>query len=127
MKFLLIFAVVLIFFYCYGSKKKQDTKQDRKKLDPEYVESELSFNDIVAYFKTKSLKKDIDTPFMAKINDPKISKIFDIKVPNGYDAILLGTYKDQKDQYENIKLIFAKSLDQKIKDALGADSMVVLS
>ena len=119
-----------------------------------FVEAEtVVFTDVVAYFKGLSLIKGQDTPFVAKANAEElkptieaITKIEEEGTPskeNGEPSLeenpvytskdfndttlFLGTLNEKNGEVENVKIIIAESFDEKTKDVLGNESLVVLN
>ena len=113
----------------------------------------IVFTDVVAYFKGLSLIKGQDTPFVAKANAEElkptieaITKIEEEGTPskeNGEPSLeenpvytskdfndttlFLGTGNEKNGEVENVKIIIAESFDEKTKDVLGNESLVVLN
>ena len=113
----------------------------------------IVFTDVVAYFKGLSLIKGQDTPFVAKANAEElkptieaITKIEEEGTPskeNGEPSLeenpvytskdfndttlFLGTLNEKNGEVENVKIIIAESFDEKTKDVLGNESLVVLN
>lgn len=113
----------------------------------------IVFTDVVAYFKGLSLIKGQDTPFIAKANAEElkptieaITKIEEEGTPskeNGEPSLeenpvytskdfndttlFLGTLNEKNGEVENVKIIIAESFDEKTKDVLGNESLVVLN
>ncbi len=130
-------AALILGFYQYGKKVRAqkgetnasapETKTRNMDIQPEYVEGMLSFADVIGYFKSLSLKKDEDTPFMAKATCQKLKDVIKVTVPSGYEALLIGVYGENVNELKHAKLIFARSLDERIVNTLGNEELVVLS
>lgn len=138
--FLLGLSGVAYFFYQRGSKKmrnkaKESNSIDSKKIydvsscDVEVCEGELKMDDIIAFFKLKQLNPESDVPVL--IQDP--SEVFeghlepqDMFFKEGYVTIFAGVYNQEKDVLEG-SFFTAKSLDDKLKEAIGNDKLVTLS
>lgn len=132
---------------CYSYKKglfKKRTKSIKpmSNLSIKQIEGTLSFGDVVGWFKTLSLDKEKDTPFIAladKLEDMITSyfKSDNIIVypplPDGIfedqdkKRLLLGVYDEKNDEVSNALLLVADSFDSKTLEVLGEESLVVLS
>ena len=106
----------------YGYRKKKSGKAG---LSPDVVEEivknlrvekvdKLSLADVVNYFKGLSLKKDIDVPFVC------------ITAAKGTKAYLLATYNESSGQVEHCTLLSPKAIDEKLKETMGSEQLVVL-
>lgn len=132
---------------CYSYKKglfKKKTKSIKpmSNLSIKQIEGTLSFGDVVGWFKTLSLDKEKDTPFIAladKLEDMITSyfKSDNIIVypplPDGIledqnkKRLLLGVYDEKNDEVSNALLLVADSFDAKTLEVLGEEALVVLS
>ena len=83
----------------------------------------LKMDDVVSYFKGKSLVKDRDIPFIATVEGFKTI----VSVPNKDNGFILGIYNDSTDVISDIKLIYAKSVDENFKTAVGNRKLIVLT
>lgn len=106
-----------VIYYAFGKKKSR--KAD---LSPEAVDEivkglraetvdRLTLADVVNYFKGLSLKKDIDVPFIC-ITTAK--------------AYLLATYNESSGQVEHCTLLSPNTIDDKLKETMGSEQLVVL-
>lgn len=113
-------AVIVAFYYVYRKKKSGKTG-----LSPDIVEElvknlrvekvdRLSLSDVVNYFKGLSLKKDIDVPFIC------------ITTAKGAKAYLLATYNESSGQVEHCTLLSPNTIDDKLKETMGSEQLVVL-
>lgn len=119
---LFIGAVVIgaaYFFYRYG----------KKTMSAETVE-ELSIGDIAAFYKSKSLRKGIDVPFVATkvffAKEKSLAKIIP-EAPIGYNTIVLGVMNKETNKTNLEKIIFTKALDSTIAEKLKENGLVVLN
>lgn len=83
----------------------------------------LKMDDVVSYFKGKSLVKDRDIPFIATVEGFKTI----VSLPNKDNGFILGIYNDSTDVVSDIKLIYAKSVDENFKTAVGNKKLIVLT
>ncbi len=83
----------------------------------------LKMDDVVSYFKGKSLVKDRDIPFIATVEGFKTI----VSLPNKDNGFILGIYNDSTDVISDIKLIYAKSVDENFKTAVGNKKLIVLT
>lgn len=84
---------------------------------------ELKMADVVSYFKGKALVKGRDIPFVATIAG--FSKI--VSLPNKENGFILGVYNESVDELTDVRLIYAKSMDEKFKSVIGNEQLVVLN
>lgn len=94
-------------------------------LVAKFINGVLSFFDYVLdYFKGLRLRKGRDIPFIADEN-----KIADLihSAPTKNVGIFEATYNEDIDELENYRALEADELDQKFKDVLGNEKLVVLS
>lgn len=96
----------------------------RKKIisTSENVE-ELRMADVVSFFKSKSLVEGRDIPFVATVAG--FSKV--VSLPNKENGYILGIYNEANDDLTEIKLIYAKTVDEKFKSVIGNEQLVVLT
>ena len=84
---------------------------------------ELRMADVVSFFKSKSLVKGRDIPFVATAAG--FSKV--VSLPNKENGYILGIYNEANDDLTEIKLIYAKTVDEKFKSVIGNEQLIVLS
>lgn len=84
---------------------------------------ELRMADVVSFFKSKSLVKGRDIPFVATAAG--FSKV--VSLPNKENGYILGIYNEVNDDLTEIKLIYAKTVDEKFKSVIGNEQLVVLT
>lgn len=130
--FFIGFCAIIIFFYWYGSKKKREGQSKIYNIADsleEVCDGELNFEDVIAYFKTLNLNSQEDVPLIAQ--NPSDNIFSGIIAPkkkfekDGYKALFLGVYNKKTDVLSG-KMVYAKSLDSKIKETLGKESFVTL-
>lgn len=116
---LVLVVVALAIVVYFVMKKKRSAKAELssdlveeivKGLSAERIER-LSLSDVVNYFKSLSLKNGVDTPFVC-ITDAK--------------AYLLATYNESSGQVEHCKLLYPNMIDDKLKETMGNEKLVVL-
>lgn len=79
---------------------------------------------VVGYFRNLNLKPQIHVPFMANLDSFKQ----ELKnVPVKKVGIFQGVFNEQTNEFEHINQVEADSLDQKTKEVLGREELVVLS
>lgn len=95
-------------------------------IKEETIEGTITLDDIVGLFKQQSLNPKEDTPFIAKGD---LRKFFsNVKIDKeGYKTILVGTYRNKKEECNPLILIHAKDFDDKIVEVFGNENLVVLS
>ena len=130
-------CAVIVFFLLKQKQKKQEGKKTYKtsskifQQEDVVVEAEtVVFTDVVVYFKNLSLTKGRDIPFIAKANSKELQEVVSVikKTEDFNDTtLLLGTLNEETNKVENIKIIIAKSFDDKTKEVLGNESMVFLN
>ena len=124
----LVFCAALL---TYSSRKKKgiinlDTIEKKK------IDGELSFDNVIGWFKTLHLNKVTDTPFIA---NPKhldfLNNKYGVKcnfqLLENKEYLLLGVYKEKEEELIHSLLIEANSIDNKTKEVLGKEALVVLS
>lgn len=81
-------------------------------------------HEVVDYFKKLLLDPKKHTPFIANMNSFKeILK----NAPVKNVGLFQGVYNQQTDKFENLQQIEADGLDQKTKDVLGKEDLVILN
>ena len=79
---------------------------------------------VVGYFRNLNLKPQIHVPFMANLDSFKQ----ELKnVPVKKVGIFQGVFNEQTNEFEHINQVEADSLDQKTREVLGREELVVLS
>lgn len=114
-------ALVGVAYYSY-QRRKSKKNLPKKELIDELVSNfdaenviKLSLSDVVNYFKSLSLKKGKDIPFIAVASKDEV-KLY-----------LLASYNEETDEVENYKLIAPESIDDKLINVIGNEALVVLS
>lgn len=122
---IVIIAVVVGGIVYYQYKKRADVQ-----LNEEVVDTELSMDDVVSFFKMQKLDQKRHIPFMANGDCAKFRKLFHAPYPKakeGYCSLMIGVYDENTQEIIISKLIHAKSLDNKIIEALGNENLIVLN
>ena len=104
-------------------KDKIDESLKKKIVSSSENVEELRMADIVSFFKSKNLVKDRDIPFVATVAG--FSKV--VSLPNKENGYILGIYNAAKDDLTEIKLIYAKTVDEKFKSTIGNEQLIVLT
>lgn len=119
-------AIGGILYYFY--KRGESLRYFRITPDnSETIEGELKLADIVAFLRLQKIDASIHVPFVANLNDLRVKSIVRGVTKSGYEAIFVGVYCSKNDNIDIYKAFFAKSLDEKLKDILGNETLVVLS
>lgn len=123
-------AIGGVVFFVLRSKTKSKSFNDRisdslkkKILSTSENVDELRMSDVVSYFKGKALVKDRDIPFIATVAG--FSKV--VSIPNKDNGYILGVYNESADELTDVRLIYAKSVDEKFKSVIGNEQLIVLS
>jgi len=116
-------AVALILKF----RKKPKNGQEEIEYSTSVVDDVLRMSDVVAYFKSLSLNQDLHTPFLALELDVLqyiISKEDFHK--EGYKTIVLGVYEETLDRLKYTRVVYCKDFDEKLKEIMGEEKLVVL-
>lgn len=105
-------------------KDKIDESLRKKIISTSENVDELRMTDVVSFFKSKNLVKGQEIPFIATVAG--FSKVVS-GLPNKENGFILGVYNEKNDDLTEIKLIYAKSVDEKINSTIGKESLVVLA
>ncbi|MBQ7711315.1 MAG: hypothetical protein IJT39_05750 [Bacteroidales bacterium] len=126
----IILGIAAIGGAAYYSYKKKSVGQFLTS-NVKVIDGTLDFNDVVAYFKSKNLKKGSDVPFIARDGAmgqfvKKTHKRFpEGKV--GYLTIVLGVYNEVDEKVTHGQILYVKELDERIKEVFGNEELIVLS
>lgn len=126
----IIFGIAAIGGAAYYIYKKKSVGQFLTS-NVKVIDGTLDFNDVVAYFKSKNLKKGSDVPFIARDGAmgqfvKKTHKRFpEGKV--GYLTIVLGVYNEVDEKVTHGQILYVKELDERIKEVFGNEELIVLS
>ena len=104
-------------------KDKIDDSLRKKIISTSENVDELRMADVISFFISKNLVKDRDIPFVATVAG--FSTV--VSLPNKENGYILGIYNEVKDDLTEIKLIYAKSVDEKFKSTIGNEQLVVLT
>lgn len=102
-------------------------KNSFKVTNIDVTDSTLTFDDLIGYYKSLKLSKGEDTPFLANGNGEKIRKIIgeqNFPHKEGYAPIFAGVFRGK--EIIDHKLIYAKDIDEKIKELLKDNDLVAL-
>lgn len=122
---IVIIAVVVGGIVYYKFKKRVEIQFNEEVLD-----TELSMDDVISFFKMQKLDQERHIPFIANGNCVKFRKLFHAQYPKakeGYCSLMIGVYDDKTQEIIVNKLIHAKSLDNKIIEALDNENLVILN
>lgn len=131
-------------YYSYKKglfQKQTKSVKPMSNLSVKQIEGTLSFGDVVGWFKSLSLDKEKDTPFIALADQVKeITSYFKSDniivyppLPDGIledqdkKRLLLGVYDEKSQEVSNAMLLVADSFDAKTLEVLGEEKLVVLS
>lgn len=84
------------------------------------------FKEVVNYLKNLPLIKGRDTPFIVDTNASEFKEMLK-RAPVKDCGIFTGTYNEQTDEIENGKMVEADALDERTKQVLDGESLVVLN
>ena len=88
------------------------------------IEGKVNFQDIVAWFKSLSLDKNKDIPFIAKADLFKDMLNYETK-KNA--ALFVGVFNEEKNEIIHAQIIEADSFDDQTLEVLGKESIVILN
>lgn len=123
---IVIIAVAAVGGIVYFQFKKKSNIQ----LNEEVVDTELSMDDVISFFKMQKLDPKKHIPFIANGDCAEFRKLFHAPYPKakeGYCSLLIGVYDEKTQEIIVNKLIHAKLLDKKIIEILGNEKLVVLN
>ena len=117
-------------YYMYKKGRKSVVPQIDGSLDgikPEEVDK-LNMSDVAAYFRGIQLKKGVDVPFIANAEAPLVRDILkNVSYPATGTTFVLGSLNENTNNIENCRLIVAKEVGKDVVEAMGQDSLIVLS
>lgn len=109
---------------------RQKNLQKNVHLNEEVIDSELSFDDVVSFFKAHKLDQKKHIPFIANGDCEEFRKMLHAPYPKakeGYVPIFIGIYDNETEGIIDNRLLHCKSLDPKILEVLGDEKLVVLN
>ena len=106
------------------SKIRKKLKRGKEIYSIKTIEGKVNFQDIVAWFKSLSLDKNKDVPFIAKATELKDMLNYETK-KNA--ALFVGVFNEEKNEIIHAQIIEADSFDDKILEVLGNEPIVVLT
>ena len=128
--FVLGATVCGVAYYMYKKGRKSVVPQIDGSLDgikPEEVDK-LNMSDVVAYFRGFQPKKGVDVPFIANAEAPQVRDILkNVSYPTTGTTFILGSLNENTNNIENCRLIVAKEVGKDVVEAMGQDSLIVLS
>ena len=94
-------------------------------IDRKVINGILDFTkEVVGYFRNLNLKLQVHVPFVANLDSFKQ----ELKnAPVKKVGIFQGVFNEQTNEFEHINQVEADSLDQKTREVLGREELVVLS
>lgn len=122
-----IVAVAIAVALILKFRKKSKNGQEEIEYSTSVVDDVLRMSDVVAYFKSLSLNQDLHTPFLALELDVLqyiISKEDFHK--EGYKTIVLGVYEETLDRLKYTRVVYCKDFDEKLKEIMGEEKLVLL-
>lgn len=124
----LIIAAIGAYFFLRSRKNSDgDSVVD---VPSDVIDSEFSFDEVVSFFQSKQLNQEVHLPFIANGDCAEFKKMFKSSFPkskDGYVSLFLGVYNSKTDKVEDMRLVYAKSLDAKTLEVLGNEKLVVLN
>lgn len=124
MKIIIIVLVILVALYLFGKKMASKEVLDLVNTKQEIIDGQLTLDNVIALFKAQNLNEASDQPFISK-------KLDGLKyMPNGvldkpnYLSLVVGVNYNSEPKI--IKIIFAKSFDEKLKSIFDDKDLVVL-
>ena len=106
------------------SKIRKKLKRGKEIYSIKTIEGKVNFQDIVAWFKSLSLDKNKDVPFIAKATELKDMLNYETK-KNA--ALFVGVFNEEKNEIIHAQIIEADSFDDQTLEVLGKESIVVLN
>lgn len=128
--FVLGATICWVAYYMYKKGRKSVVPQIDGCLDgikPEEVDI-LNMSDVAAYFRGFQLKKGVDVPFIANAEAPLVRDILkNVSYPVTGTTFVLGSLNENTNNIENCRLIVANEVGKDVVEAMGQDSLIVLS
>ena len=106
------------------SKIRKKLKRGKEIYSIKTIEGKVNFQDIVAWFKSLSLDKNKDVPFIAKATELKDMLNYETK-KNA--ALFVGVFDEEKNEIIHAQIIEADSFDEQTRETLGNEPIVVLN
>lgn len=83
-------------------------------------------NDVVKYFKSLALKRGVHKPFILDAKAEE-AQVFDQLIPEGKkDGIIEGVFNEKTDDIDSIRFIGGEGVDERTKEIIKNDPLVVL-
>lgn len=122
---IIIVAIVAVVLAAVLLQKKKVTD-----LNVEVIDRELTFDEVMSFFKVQKLKEGDDIPFIANGDSKEFRKMLHIPYPQedtSYVSLFIGVFNEKQDKIVNYKFIKASSLDKQILEVLGNEKLIVLN
>ena len=88
------------------------------------IDGTINFADVVGWFKSLKLDKEKDIPFVGNANAFKdMLQNFEQKKS---EALFIGVFDEKSDKIIHSQIIEADDFDQKTREVLGSEDLVVL-
>lgn len=130
---LLISGIAVIFvagalIYVASKRKGKSKVLDISNIKEETTDELLTLADIVGIFKQQNLQQQNDTPFIAKGESifGMLLKPEEKMHKEGYESLVVGTYREKEETISPLIVIHYKSMDEKLKNVIGNEKLVVL-
>lgn len=113
MKIIIIVLVILVALYLFGKKMASKEVLDLVNTKQEIIDGELTLDNVIALFKAQNLNEASDQPFISKKLDGLKYMPNDVLDKPNYLSLVVGVNYNSEPKI--IKIIFAKSFDEKLK------------
>lgn len=124
MKIIIIVLVILVALYLFGKKMASKEVLDLVNTKQEIIDGELTLDNVIALFKAQNLNEASDQPFISKKLDGLKYMPNDVLDKPNYLSLVVGVNYNSEPKI--IKIIFAKSFDEKLKSIFDGKDLVVL-
>ena len=124
MKIIIIVLVILVALYLFGKKMASKEVLDLVNTKQEIIDGQLTLDNVIALFKAQNLTEARDQPFISKKLDGLKYMPNDVLDKPNYLSLVVGVNYNSEPKI--IKIIFAKSFDEKLKSIFDGKDLVVL-
>lgn len=124
MKIIIIVLVILVALYLFGKKMASKEVLDLVNTKQEIIDGQLTLDNVIALFKAQNLNEASDQPFISKKLDGLKYMPNDVLDKPNYLSLVVGVNYNSEPKI--IKIIFAKSFDEKLKSIFDGKDLVVL-
>lgn len=118
-------------YYSYRKNNSGGKKKIVRNFETKTIDGELAFSDVQSWFKSLSLNKQNDVPFMALASTVQFAFpddfVLTLKESDKKAKMFIGVYHEGSDEITKSLLILADSIDAKTKDVMGNAPLVVLN